>query len=1378
MDNPIKILLINSQQQLTIKVQSLLRDFMYPNQTINIVYADGLSTATPLIARDEAIAIIVVIISPSENIQLTLDHLLAVIKNNLTRIILVAENLEDNLIIEYDLEGYLTLEQLEVSLKIHLISAIKSYLKFTKITKKFLKISKKNGELKQIKKQFQGILDIENHAIIFINEQQEIQLFNQGASAIFGYTSSEILGQPLDILLPEIFRNNHSQHIKDFKESSIKSKQMAQRTRSIFAQRKNGQEFPVEAFISKIELTTGITFIVILRELTNQLALENQLKELNEQLEIRVEQRTIQLKEQIKTREKITQGLQESEKKFRELVEHIQDVFWITDIDKKEIIYVSPAYEKIWGKKCEELYEKPHSFLEAIHPQDRGRIIQALSKQILGNYNEEYRIIRPNGEICWIKDQAFVINTPEGKIERIVGIAEDITSQKEAAEQLEKFAQELENRVKKRTTELQLINQLLQQKITEKEQAEIALKSSETRYAIITELSPVGIFQADLQGNCLYVNQEWCNIAGSTIQSALGLGWLNTVYHEDRELLRHKWQLAMENHEGFTLEYRFQCPDNTTTWVFGQAVTEINEQGDLIGFIGTITDINERKKAEFILQKLNQDLEQIIQERTAELEQINQKLRLEIKQHKQTEMALRESEERWQLAIKGSKDAIWDWNLKTNKVFFSPRWQEIHGFTENEISNDLEVWHNRIHPDDFQIVMQTLNDHFAQKTPFFTVEYRVKRQDNSYIWVLDRGQALWDEEGNVIRMAGSETDISERKKAEEELKHQTEILQSVFDNIPVMICFYDNQGQLKWANHQLEKVLGWNFAEMQNMNLLEECYPDREYRQNVIDIMINVTRGWHDFKTKIKDGSVIDTSWANVRLSDGTSIGIGQDISDRKSTELALQKAKEIADAANQAKSEFLANISHEIRTPMNAILGFCDLLQGLINDERPRNYLESIFNSSKILLALINDILDLSKIESGKLKINHEPVNLSTLIAEIVQIFSQNISKKDIKLITELNQNLPKYILFDEVRLRQILFNVVGNAIKFTETGSIYIGINCQFLNPSNYIELKIEIEDTGIGIAEEQQAKIFDAFTQSEGQSTRKYGGTGLGLTITKRLTEMLGGNIQLISDIAKGSKFIFTFSSVEIFNELLEISENFDINFTQFLPATILVVDDIQSNLDLIEGYFADTEHKLLFARDGVEAIYQTELHHPDLILMDLRMPNLDGKDAIEYLKNNSQTQNIPIIIMSASFLQTDQELMQKYGVLFLHKPVSRANLVRELKNILPMYNNYQQNFTQDEESLNSNNSGNKVINLVELLEKLNYEKENSWQQLCQTMKIRDLRKFAENLTNLAQEYECYELGKYAAKLTSEIKKFDGENLPKTLALFPQIIENLSG
>ena len=494
---------------------------------------------------------------------------------------------------------------------------------------------------------------------------------------------------------------------------------------------------------------------------------------------------------------------------------------------------------------------------------------------------------------------------------------------------------------------------------------------------------------------------------------------------------------------------------------------------------------------------------------------------------------------------------------------------------------------------------------------------------------------------------------------------------------------------------------------------------------------------------------------------------------------LALETATEKAQAASRTKSEFLANMSHEIRTPMNAILGFSELLQNLVSDDLAQSYLRAIQTNGRTLLTLINDILDLSKVEAGKLKLNYESVNLPSLLRDIQQMFLQRAREKGLFLDLQIDDSVPVKIYIDEVRLRQICVNVVGNAIKFTEKGSVTIHVHSR-INPSvqNHAYLEIAVSDTGIGISARDQILIFDAFRQSQGQSNRKYGGTGLGLTISRRLTQMMGGIVEVTSELEHGSTFTLIFPEIAITKTqtISPISTLKNHDLSQFPALKILIVDDVQSNRDLLSAYFNSTPHQVMMADNGVIALKLAIEHHPDLILLDLVMPQMDGQTVLQALKHNPSTADICVIMVTASIQEQDFEELQPLAQGFLRKPVSPHDLFSELQRLFPYQLLVESNPNSPLQITEQVMSLSALKKLPELIKLLQQEETSVWKTLHQTLLIDQLRVFALKLQALAEQYECYHLAEYANTLKNQIDTFDLAHLANTVANFPAISKKL--
>jgi len=517
---------------------------------------------------------------------------------------------------------------------------------------------------------------------------------------------------------------------------------------------------------------------------------------------------------------------------------------------------------------------------------------------------------------------------------------------------------------------------------------------------------------------------------------------------------------------------------------------------------------------------------------------------------------LSESNERFMLAVTGSHDGIWDWNIRTGELYLSPRWKGMIGYEDHEIPNILDSFERRIHPDDKIRVMHFIEDYFKGHEKKYEIEFRFRHKNGSYVWILARGDGLRDENGIVYRMAGSHTDITERKKVEE-----------------------------------------------------------------------------------------------------------------------TILASKKEAESANNAKSEFLANMSHEIRTPLNGIVGFSDLLIDTELSDIQKQYMSNVSKSAHILLEVVNDILDFSKIEAGKLELDYHAVNISALLNEVAGLTSHQIIEKPIDLEVKLSPDIPEYVRTDQFRLRQVLINLLSNAAKFTDKGRIVLSAVLREKNEEkNKVKVLFSVNDTGIGIKEDQLQNLFESFTQADPSTARKYGGTGLGLAISNRILEKMGSGIKVISEFGSGSEFCFELDFEVSADEKTVTAINADNCDNEKIKLQessfrMLVVEDNQINMMLIKAIFSSIMPKcdVMQAENGDQALTMFTEEHPDIIFMDVQLPGKDGREItseIRVLEKNLQKRT-PVIALTAGAVEGEKEKCLAAGMDdFISKPVEVNRIVQIL------------------------------------------------------------------------------------------------------------------
>jgi signal transduction histidine kinase/DNA-binding response OmpR family regulator len=494
--------------------------------------------------------------------------------------------------------------------------------------------------------------------------------------------------------------------------------------------------------------------------------------------------------------------------------------------------------------------------------------------------------------------------------------------------------------------------------------------------------------------------------------------------------------------------------------------------------------------------------------------------------------------------------------------------------------------------------------------------------------------------------------------------------------------------------------------------------------------------------------------------------------------ESELLRAKEKAEQSDREKSEFLANMSHEIRTPMNAVLGFAELLRGIVATSKQRQYVEAINTSGKALLSLINDILDLSKIEAGKLDLTLKSMSMRGVFHGIATIFEQQAGERAVKLEFIVEPSVPPAVMFDAVRLRQILFNVVGNALKFTAHGTVTVRAWSRLTEgDETSVTLYLSVADTGVGIAPEHHELVFEPFRQVRGHHAPHPGGTGLGLSITRRLTHLLKGKVRLESTVGYGSTFLFEFGAVAISAALPDEdrvpSPNEDLD--RLRPSLILVVDDVPLNRELMLGYFEGTRHRLLYASGGHEGVEMAKKYRPDIILMDMRMPDLDGHAAREVIRQFPDLQSIPMIAVTASSLLTEELNLRKIFEGYLRKPFTRELLYNALSRLLPAEGvSVRKAVTPD--IVIADEEPSDPARWAELAERLRILERDTWPVLSKSMGVRETEAFARELMAAAKNASCAPLSEYGTKLLAEVHAFDIQAQEKTMKAFPQFVAGI--
>ncbi|MCX2742421.1 PAS domain S-box protein [Mangrovivirga sp. M17] len=577
------------------------------------------------------------------------------------------------------------------------------------------------------------------------------------------------------------------------------------------------------------------------------------------------------------------------------------------------------------------------------------------------------------------------------------------------------------------------------------------------------------------------------------------------------------------------------------------------------------------------------------------------------------------------------------------------------------------------HRDDLRLIFDQI---FRGRMVQQGFHLQVKRRNGSIMPVKFRSLLFYNEEEIVESITIIGENIEDQIHAREALRLSEEKFRKIFEYFQDIYFRCDLDGTLTMLSPSVEEHTGYSPGDLAGKNI-SDFYLFNPKTKDLIRRLIQHQRV-RDFEVSIirRNGTILQCL-CNIRfiyndLGKPEQIeGVARDITQLKRANIDLMNAKEIAEKSLKVKEQFLANMSHEIRTPMNGIIGMLDLISDTHLDQEQKKYIGIIKKSSGTLLNILNDILDLSKIEAGKMQIKKSPVNIEDLLDKSKSLFSQKAEEKGIKFKYHLHKSVPEYLMADETRLLQIMSNLISNAIKFTNTnGAIDLNIRSKFNSEGKHL-IRVEVCDSGIGIPPDQINELFKSFNQLDNSTTKNYGGTGLGLVISRRLSKLMGGDIGVSSAPGMGSMFWFTFQANETEAPEIEerpIEEYSSKNYFEH-PPKILLIDDNLVNRQVAGEILQKSGCKVTMGDSGLKAIEYLTDEKFDIVFLDIQMPDMDGVETLQELLNRDLLNETPVVAMTAYSMQDDRERFLKSGFDdYLPKPIKAKDLINKVKSLM--------------------------------------------------------------------------------------------------------------
>lgn len=1058
---------------------------------------------------------------------------------------------------------------------------------------------------------------------------------------------------------------------------------------------------------------------------------------INELIEKKNKEILIETEKLLKEKIIYQESFYQSEERLNTIINSLDDVVWSASYPELNLLFANRSIESTFEFSMEDFYKYPQLWLDIIHPDDKIHLLKKIELAKNGEPQETvYRTMLPSGKICWIRNRFRMVFSEDGTPIRLDGIASDFTFQREA---------------------------------------ELKLLESEHKFRTLADYTFDWEFWLDPNNHFVYISPSCERITGySSDEFITNPDLLVNIVHPDDYDFFNNLLINNELNQIYDCEIRIKRKDGQIRYIQHISRPIYDSKGNFLGRRISNRDITEKKLAEIDLNRQKKLIESILD---------------------------------------NAPIFIWLNDPEGNTIFenllmrISTKIQGVSSFKESELEE-----------------LRTTDLKAMQSDEQIEYVHEVTFNDGSKHFLQTVKSRMVDDNGNTIGVLGLALDITQNKLSEQKLNEiyklnsiinelSSVLIQSTTENIHDGILFaLEILGRFSSADrvyiftiHEQSKHIE-NTYNWLSENITSQLDAISLIRYETIERWIEIFKN-NDYiyfrnTAEIPDGYPIEKetfartgiiSLLGIPMFYGKDL-IGMIVFDtlkeerdwdfdivsllrlaaeiiagaiaRNKFELEIIKQKQIADQANRAKSEFLANMSHEIRTPMNAILGFSEIMLNSIREQPYRGYLETIQKSGRTLLALINDILDLSKIEAGRIELQPEPVNIAEVLNDIYQIFYEQARSKNLELELKIQDNPPDNLYIDEVRLRQVLINLVGNAIKFTKVGGVYISMEHNKID-NQHFNIRIDVRDTGIGISSEDKEVIFESFRQASSVSVKHFGGTGLGLAISSRLAKMMGGEITVDSELGKGSTFSVKLYNVQRLHSVKKASEQIDWSKKKldFKGSKILIIDDIQQNIDLVKVYLENTNIIIAEANNGRQGIEMIRSFEPNLVLMDLRMPELSGYQTRSIIRDELNIKHIPIIAFTASSMKEDEIRITNQFNGLIRKPVNRNELINELIKFLDFS---VSEIEETKEIADEDLTGEELISRINdnILEEFKSLFQNDLESLAKYTDLQEAEDFINKLKAFAINNNEDNLMKIQLKLSNYFDNFEIDKFTKTI------------